>query len=121
MAEKELMFGMKLYGEYAVGDITNPTTYIPACTTGGECHNPFPQWPRSKGTWPGHYVVFTNENGPNDYVPYSRCMGCGLPKTQSEAIRLNGECGLELPSVSDTLAKLKAMKERLGRNEGQSR
>lgn len=112
--------------------ILNPESFIKPCPTNGQCGNLRKKalGIASPTDWSGRgqsYVAFGSEevlaSGKFDKVTFVCCTDsdCNLPISLAESIRLNDLIGLELPTIKDTLSKLKAMKERLKQNEGRTR
>ena len=112
--------------------IVDPKEYIKPCKNSGNCRYirllkvGVENAMKHKDLPPGiNFVVFDVEDI-NDFDPATRvkfkcCNSCGQPINHTEAIRLNGDIGFETKTVSESLAGLKALKERLKSNEGRTR
>lgn len=109
--------------------IVKPIEYIKPCKTEGYClyervvrlgtANAEKFNHSSSGV---NYVTFEEKedqfSGPR--AEFKCCSYCKQPINYSEAVRINEEIGFEVPTVKDTMARMKALRERLASNEGRT-
>lgn len=107
--------------------VVKPKEFIKPCKSDGFC-----KYNRMVKLGVANAWKFKNNHGGTNYVTFEEpteqffgpraefkcCTSCKQPINYAEALRINGEVGFEPPTTSDTLAKLKAMKERFASNEG---